>query len=99
MVVVTAKIKAKPGKENDLETVFRKMVADVASEEGTLMYTLHRSQKEPGVFMFYEKYTDADALKRHSATPYFKALFKTIQPLVDSPADIQMYEELAALDR
>lgn len=99
MVVVTAKIKAKSGKENELEAAFRKMVADVAAEEGTLMYTLHRSQKEPGLFMFYEKYKDGDALKRHSATPYFKALFKTIQPFLESPPEIQMFEELAALNR
>lgn len=99
MVVVTAKIKAKPDKEKDLEAAFRKMVADVATEEGTLTYTLHRSQKDSGVFMFYEQYQDADALKFHSATPHFKALFKTIQPFLDGPADIERFDVLAELDR
>ena len=99
MVVVTAKIKAKPDKEKELEAAFRQMVAQVASEEGTLTYTLHRSQKEPGVFMFYEQYQDLEALKFHSATPHFKALFQKIQPLLDSPAKIEMFDVLAALDR
>jgi quinol monooxygenase YgiN len=49
--------------------------------------------------MFYEKYRDADALKHHSATPHFKALFASIQPLLATPPEIEMYEELAALNR
>ena len=99
MIAVIAKIKAKPGKESELETAFRKQVADVASEEGTLMYTLHRSQQEPGVFLFYEQYRDLDAMKLHSATPYFKALFQTIEPLVAGPPEIEKFDGLAALDK
>jgi quinol monooxygenase YgiN len=97
MIVVTARIKAKQGSEKDLEAAFRKMVEDVASEDGTLMYTLHRSQKDACAFMFYEKYKDLDALKQHSTSPHFNALMQTIQPMLDAPAEIEMFEELAKL--
>jgi len=99
MIAVIAKIKAKPGKESELEAAFREQVANVASEEGTLMYTLHRSQSDPAVFLFYEQYKDLTALKLHSGTPYFKALFQTIQPLVAGPPDIEKFEGLAGLER
>jgi quinol monooxygenase YgiN len=99
MIVVTAKIKAKQGSEKDLEAAFRKMIADVASEDGTLMYTLHRSQKDPCLFMFYEKYKDIEALKLHSATPHFNALFQTIQPLLAAPPEIEKFDELAKLSK
>jgi quinol monooxygenase YgiN len=98
-MIVVARLKAQEGKEAILETALRDMVKKVASEDGTEAYTLHRSGKEPTLFMFYEKYKDADALKRHSATPHFKTLFTTIQPLLAAPPEIEMYEELAALDR
>ena len=98
-MIVVARLKALEGKEAILETALRNMVKKVASEDGTETYTLHKSGKEPTLFMFYEKYKDADALKRHSATPHFKTLFKTIQPMLAAPPEIEMYEELAALDR
>lgn len=98
-MIVVAKLKAKKGSENEMEKVLRDVVQKVAAEEGTLAYTLHRSQSDPCTFMFYEKYTDAGALKTHSATPYFKAMFAALKDLIESPAEIEMYEELAALNR
>ena len=98
-MIVVAKLIAKKGSENEMEKVLREAVRKVASEEGTLTYTLHRSQKDPCTFMFYEKYTDAQALKTHSSTPHFKAMFASLKDLVAGPADIEMYTELAALDR
>ena len=98
-MIVVAKLKAQEGKEATLEAALRDMVKKVASEDGTEVYTLHRSSEDPALFMFYEKYKDADALKIHSTSPYFKALFATVQPLLAAPPDIAMFEELAALDR
>ena len=98
-MIVVAKLKAKKGAEEEIEKVLRNVVQKVASEEGTLTYTLHRSQSDPCEFMFYEKYTDAEALQTHSTTPHFKAMFTALKDLVDGPADIGIYEELAALNR
>lgn len=98
-MIVVAKLKAQEGKEAALEAALRDMVKKVASEDGTEAYTLHKSKKDPSLFMFYEKYQNSEALKLHSATPYFKALFTTIQPMLAAPPDIEMYKELAALER
>ena len=98
-MVVIAKLKAREEKEATLEAALRDMVKKVASEDGTEAYVLHKSSKDPSLFMFYEKYKNTDALKQHSATPHFKELFTTIQPLLAAPPDIEMYQELAALDR
>ena len=96
MVPVT-KLKAKAGEEAKMEEALRGMVAKVAQEQGTLRYTLHRAQKDPSVFLFYEKYKDAAALKAHSSTPYFKELFGALKPLLDGAPEIEMYDELARL--
>ena len=96
-MVVVAKLKAKSGEEEKMEQALRGMVAKVAQEQGTLTYTLHRAQQDPCVFLFYEKYKDAAALKAHSSTPYFKELFSFLKPLLDGPAEIDMYDELARI--
>jgi quinol monooxygenase YgiN len=98
-MIVVAKLKAKSGEEGKMEDALRAMVSKVEAEEGTLMYSLHRSRKDPTQFLFYEKYTDAEALKAHSETPYFKELFGTLQSLIDGAPEIEMYDEVAALDK
>lgn len=98
-MIVVAKLKAKSGEESKMEEALRGMVSKVEAEEGTLMYSLHRSQKDPTQFLFYEKYTDGEALKAHSETPYFKELFGALQPLIDGPPEIELYDELAALSK
>lgn len=96
-MVVVAKLTALEGKEADMEKALTDMVALVAEEPGTLVYTLHKDQTNPRVFLFYEKYKDIEALGFHSATPYFKELFKTLKPLLDGKPEISMYTEIAAI--
>ncbi len=96
-MVVVAKIKVLKGEEEKVEKELIEMVSKVAEEEGTLVYSLHRSIEDPATFLFYEKYTDADALTFHSGTPYFKALFETLGNLLDGAPQIEMYTELAGI--
>jgi quinol monooxygenase YgiN len=96
-MVVVAKLTAQSGKEAEMEKALLDIIPQVKQEEGTLVYSLHKDQNNPRVFLFYEKYKDMDALAAHSSTPYFKALFKTLKPLLDSPPEISMYTELAGI--
>ena len=98
-MIVVAKLKAKSGEEAKMEELLGGMVAKVRREEGTLTYTLHRSQKEPSLFMLYEKYANAAAFKAHSSTPYIKELFETLQPMLDGAPEIEMYDELIRLKK
>ena len=98
-MIVVAKIKAKSGEESKMADALQAMVSKVEKEEGTLIYTLHQAQNDPTQFLFYEKYTDAQALKAHSSTPYFKELFGLLQPLLDGAPEIEMYNEIASLEK
>ena len=98
-MIVVAKIKAKSGEESKMADALQAMVSKVEKEEGTLIYTLHQAQNDPTQFLFYEKYTDGQALKAHSSTPYFKELFGLLQPLLDGAPEIEMYNEIARLEK
>ncbi len=97
-MVIVAKLKAIAGKEKEMKDALLAIIPEVKEEEGTLVYTLHQDQNNPCVFLFYEKYKDTDALVAHSSTPHFKALFKTIKPLLDGNPEIIMYNELAGIN-
>lgn len=96
-MVVVAKLTALAGKEEELEQALLGIIPKVKNEEGTLVYTLHKDQSNPNVFLFYEKYKDMDALVAHSSTDYFKALFKQIKSLLDGHPEIKTYTELGSI--
>ena len=97
MLTVVAVLRAKEGKEKEMEAALLAVVPKVAAEDGTLAYVLHRDKKDPKKFLFYEKYRDKDALNRHSSTPYFLEMFGAIGPLLDGNPAIDIYEELASI--
>ncbi len=97
MLVVVAGLKAKAGMEQEVENAIRAIIPQVEAEEGTLVYTFHRAKKDPGKFLFYEKYTGKEALTAHAATPYFKALFQKITPLLEGTMTVDIYEDLAGI--
>ena len=96
-MIVVAKLKAKSGEESKMADALKAVVSKVEKEEGTLIYTLHQAQNDPTQFLLYEKYIDAQALKAHSSTPYFKELFGILKPLMDGAPEIEMYTEIARI--
>ncbi len=96
-MVVVARLKAQKGKEDEMANILKGLIPNVRNEEGTLVYTLNRLQQDPSVFLFYEKYTGAEALVAHSSTDYFKQSFKALEPLLAEPPVIEMFDELDAI--
>lgn len=99
MITVVAIMKAQQGKEKEMEDALRAVIPQVASEQGTMQYILHRARKDPGKFVMYETYRDKEALNLHGSTPYFADLFARIGPLLDGAPVLEILEELAAIPR
>ncbi|HPF43932.1 MAG TPA: putative quinol monooxygenase [Syntrophomonadaceae bacterium] len=101
MLVCIAKFTAKAGMEQELQDHLTAFVPQVQGENGTLRYTVHRSKSRntPGLFMFYEMYQDKEAFEYHSSTPYFQEFFGKIMPLVEGEPIIELYEDLASIQR
>jgi quinol monooxygenase YgiN len=94
-MVVVAKIKVKAGLEAEAEAALRKQIDYVTREEpGTLLYLLHRGRKDRSTFLFYEKYTDSEAFDRHGKSSAMQDLFRVLQPLLEGPPSIELYEEI-----
>ena len=90
-----AKIKAKPGSENDLEAAFRDMIKKVrAAEPGCLTYVLHKSNEDPTTFVWYETYTDEAAFAGHRKTDHMKEMCARIANLLAEKPQIELLTEL-----
>jgi quinol monooxygenase YgiN len=63
---------ARPGHEDEVADVFRKLESESRREPGCLMYIVHRHKDEPGRFFIYEQYKDDAALQVHRDAPHFQ---------------------------
>ncbi len=75
MITLLAKVTAAEGKADAMQAALAAMIAQVqANEPGVIHYAMHSVEGQPGVFMFYEQYADADAFAAHRTTEHMKAL-------------------------
>ncbi len=93
-VTVTARSKAKPGREKDLENALRAVTGPTHAEEGCLRYAVHRATDDPGSFLIVERWTSMEALNAHLKSPHVQELFAKAPELVVAPAEILTFESV-----
>ena len=87
---VVAKIPVQDGKGPEFDAFFTELAKQVrANEPGCLAYQLTKSRTEPNVYKVLELYADADALKHHGGTDYFKAGGRAMGPTMAAPPEIE----------
>jgi quinol monooxygenase YgiN len=99
MVVVSCILRAKQGKEKELEETLRTMFPPTRNELGVLTYVLHRAADDPGKFLFYERYQDKEALDQHMASPHFRDSSARVNELLAQEPMAEFYEEIDAIRR
>jgi quinol monooxygenase YgiN len=92
VLTVVAKLRAKPGKGDELEALLIEQVKAVrGAEPDCLVYRLHRSPKDRDLFFFYEQYRSRDAFDLHRKAPHLAAFRDRRDPLVAGPAEVEIY--------
>lgn len=99
MSVIVATFKAKMGSEAELENALKALITYVQKEEGTRVYTLHQNEADKSKFLFYEVYQDKEALEYHRSQSYIKLVLNSISDLVEEKPTIDLYEEIASINR
>lgn len=94
MVTVIAKIRARPGREDEVRQELLKLVEPTRAEDGCLNYDLHVSDSDPCVFVFYENWTSREALDRHAKSPHLKAWGDKQPDMLAHGVEVNLYEML-----
>jgi quinol monooxygenase YgiN len=93
MITLIATLKIKEGKTQDAINALKEIVPKIkASEPGCIEYIPHTVRGDESTIIFYEKYSDKDALRLHSAN-----LMKNIEsllPLLEPGMDIKTCYEI-----
>ena len=96
-VTVVARLRAAPGKGDALAALLTEQVGVVRNAEpGCLAYRLHRSTRDPDLFVFYETYADAAAFALHRDAPYIVTYRERRQRegLAAGPVEIEILQAL-----
>jgi quinol monooxygenase YgiN len=83
LLTVIAHMRAKPGKQQELNDALVALVEPTTQEDGYVNYDLHQGVEDPAVFYFYENWESADALDAHLQTPHLVEFAGRLDELLD----------------
>lgn len=90
-LTVVARIRAKPGKEEEVKQALLGLVGPTRSEAGCINYDLHQSHDDPALFLFYENWTSKAALDAHAQSPHIQAFRARGREWLAEPAEIKLF--------
>ena len=66
-VYVAGTFRIKKGKEKKANSLLQEWFEKIDTEDGTLIYSIFRSKKDPNQYLFFEKYRDEEANAFHNS--------------------------------
>lgn len=94
MITVIAKLPVKEGKMDEAMAAFKVLMSKVASEEGTVLYSLNVEKANPNTLVVVEQYQDKAALEFHSSTPHFKEFFTASVAFIGGKPEMMVMKEI-----
>ena len=82
-LVLVVNVTVAPQHTQALKPAMLENAANSVKEEGCLQFDVIVSQDDENTFLFYEVYTDAQALAAHRQTPHFLNYWNMMQELGD----------------
>jgi quinol monooxygenase YgiN len=93
-LTVIARIKAKPGKEEEIRTLLLSLVAPSRKHAGCITYDLHQEVDNPAQFLFHENWESKALLDRHLQTAEVQNVLAKVGTLVAESPQITLWEKL-----
>ncbi|MBN2138330.1 MAG: antibiotic biosynthesis monooxygenase [Sedimentisphaerales bacterium] len=94
-LTVAARIKAKPGKEQQTKDALLALIEPTHKEAACIDYILHQGAEDKSLFLFYENWTSKEALDEHLQTPHLQAFVAKAGDLLAEPLDVTLWEKVA----
>lgn len=94
LLTVVAEMKAKPGREEDLLNAALALIEPTRREEGCVQYDLHVHTKDPGRLVFFENWSSAEHLARHSISAHLVAFGARTEELLAEPMRVETYRRV-----
>jgi len=94
IVIATATVKAKPGKESETEKELRALLQETHKESGCLRCALHRSADNPGSFLIVAKWSSMETINHHFQSAHLARFMKKSTEFLANPPDTKLYQSM-----
>ncbi|MDR1160023.1 MAG: antibiotic biosynthesis monooxygenase [Syntrophomonadaceae bacterium] len=91
MLLVTAKVKVKEGKQKDFIEQTKSLLETTRKEAGNISYNLFSKTDDETSFIFVEEWESNEALNAHAKAPHFAVFGDVLKAIGDGKADIKVY--------
>lgn len=88
---IVARAEVLPGKEKDFIALAETLIEATRKETGNINYNLYQNPFTPTSFIFYEEYTDQDAISKHGNSDHFKAFSNEVGSLLAADLIIETF--------
>jgi len=89
-IYLTAILKSKKDKIQDLKSILDSMVLNTRKEEACEKYELQQSLDDETVFIFHEIWKSKEGLNVHNQQPYIQEFVGKVPELLEKPAEIYL---------
>ncbi|SFW91681.1 putative quinol monooxygenase [Amycolatopsis australiensis] len=89
--VLVAAMKIRPGSRADFEQAVRRLRAAAVAEPGVVGYSVGQSLGEPEVYVFTERYRDAEARQAHMGAPETKEFLAGLPGWLAEPVRVYVH--------
>ncbi|MFI6208164.1 putative quinol monooxygenase [Streptomyces sp. NPDC051041] len=93
-IVLVARMKARPGKEQELKDALSPLVAATRQEDGCLTYVPHQGLDDPGLLVMHEVWQSEEHLRAHSAGAHLRKFAELADTLTVDGIRIERLTEL-----
>ena len=91
MIMVTAKITAKPDEKDEIISKAQDLIDSSRFESGCISYNLYASTEEENVLLMLEQWENQEVLQLHMQTEHFQAFNAAIEDIKEDEVDIAIY--------
>ncbi|CAL9378239.1 putative quinol monooxygenase [Streptomyces sp. enrichment culture] len=93
-IVLVARMKARPGKEQELWDALPALVSATRQEDGCLTYVPHEGLDDPGLLVMHEVWQSEEHLRAHSASAHLRAFAERAATLTVNGIEIERLAEI-----
>ena len=89
---IIARLRARPGRVEDLQRLLAALLEPTRNEAGCMSYTLLRNREDPAEFAFVEMWENETVLERHLEADHVRKALERFPDLLAGELDMRRYE-------
>ena len=87
-IVIFTRVRAAPGRVDDLRAAFEPLQEAASAEPATLAFAVHVASDDPNLFLCYEVYADDAALDQHRTSTAVRDAVSAFGELLDGAPEV-----------